>query len=309
MGYFMAVQAPIDTVSAIILAGGRSSRMGQPKALLPFNGEPLIAHVVRKLQQSFGEVIVVAAPDQELPPLPVKLARDDVAHQGPVSGIFHGLKTSSVPVNFVGSCDMPFFSLPLVSYLISQIAHHDVVVPEWAGRLQPLFAVYRSTVAAHLAEQLRRGELRPIFLFQKVRTKTVSAEEIRRFDPEGLSFFNMNTPEDYQAALARWPQLNGAASAPEPLIACTVELLGVARLRAKVKDLKLELPADSDLVEVFALLADRLPALVGSVIAPDRQRLMEGQACNINGRDFVRDFRVKLNSGDRIFILSADAGG
>jgi molybdopterin-guanine dinucleotide biosynthesis protein A len=302
----MAVQAPIDTVSAIILAGGRSSRMGQPKALLPFDGEPLIAHVVRKLQRSFGEVIVVAAPDQELPPLRVKLARDEVAFQGPVSGIYHGLEASGSAVNFVGSCDIPFFSLPLIAYLVAESAQYDVVVPEWDGRLQPLFAVYRSAVAAHLAEQLRRGELRPIFLFDKVRTKRVGAEEIRRLDPEGLSFFNMNTPADYQAAVEKWRLANNEA---KPSIACTVELLGVARLRAKVRDITLELPADADLAKVFSMLADRLPALVGSVIAPDRQGLVAGQACNVNGREFVRDFGIKLNAGDRIFILSADAGG
>jgi molybdopterin-guanine dinucleotide biosynthesis protein A len=301
----MAVQAPIDTASAIILAGGRSSRMGHPKALLPFDGEPLIAHVVRKLRRSFGEVIVVAAPDQELPPMPVKLARDEVAYQGPVSGIYHGLGASGSAVNFVGSCDIPFFSLPLIAYLVAESARYDVVVPEWDARLQPLFAVYRSTVAAHLAEQLRRGELRPIFLFDKVRTKRVGAEEIRRFDPEGLSFFNMNTPADYQAASAKWLANNDA----KPLIACTVELLGVARLRAKVKDVTLELPPDADLAKVLSMLADRLPALIGSVIAPDRQGLVAGQACNLNGRDFVRDFGTKLNAGDRIFILSADAGG
>jgi molybdopterin-guanine dinucleotide biosynthesis protein A/molybdopterin converting factor small subunit len=306
----MAAQVSLDDApTAIVLAGGRSSRMGQPKALLPFDGEPLIAHVIRRLQPSFCELIVVAAPDQQLPPLPVKLARDQIAYQGPVSGIYHGLEASSGAINFIGSCDIPFFSLALIEYLISEIAQHDVVVPEWNGRLQPLFAVYRSTVAPHLAEQLRRGELRPIFLFDKVRTKTVGAEEISRFDPEGLSFFNMNTPADYETARARWRQLHGSASARAPVIACTVELLGVARLRARVKDIRLELPSDADLAKVFAALAERLPELVGSVIAPDRERLVEGQACNINGREFVRDFRTKLNPGDRVFILSADAGG
>ena len=73
--------------------------------------------------------------------------------------------------------------------------------------------------------------------------------------------------------------------------------------------MRLELPRNADLAQVFPILADRLPALVGTVITADRQRLVDGQACNINGRDFVRDYGTKLNSGDRILILSADAGG
>lgn len=282
--------------------------MGHPKALLMFESEPLIAHVIRALRQLFSEIVVVAAPDQELPSLPAKLARDDVAYQGPVSGIYHGLNASASPINFVGSCDMPFLSLPLVSYLVSQSAEYDVVVPEWGGRLQPLFAVYRSNVAPYLAEQLRRGELRPIFLFDKVRTRKIGEQEIRRIDPGGLSFFNMNTPADYEAALQRWRDLRTSASHAAS-IHCTVELLGVARLRAKAKKVALELPRDATLGQVFLALAERLPALVGPVITPAKNALVDGQACNINGTDFIRDFRAPIQSGDRIFILSADAGG
>lgn len=282
--------------------------MGQPKALLMFDGEPLIAHVVRALRQLFAEVVLVAAPEQDLPPLPVKLARDEVAYQGPVSGIYHGLRASGSEINFVGSCDMPFLSLPLVSHLAGQIADHDVVVPEWGGRLQPLFSVYRRSVMGHLAEQLRRGELRPVFLFDKVRTRKIDENEIRGIDPEGLSFFNMNTPADYEAALQRWRELRPGAT-DGPAIHCTVELLGVARLRGKTKSVALDLPGDATIAQVLAALAEKLPALVGPVIAPAKNALVDGQACNINGRNFIRDLGAPVHSGDRIFILSADAGG
>lgn len=289
--------------SAVILAGGKSSRMGRAKALLPFDGEPLIAHIVRALQSLFTDIVVVAAPDQELPELPVTLARDEVAYRGPVSGIYHGLSATRHPVSFIGSCDMPFLSLPLISYLVSEIGNHDVVVPEWDGRYQPLFAVYRRAVMPHLAEQLRREELRPIFLFDKVRTRKISEAEICRYDPDGSSFNNMNTPADYQAALQRWGEKYKKS------ISCTVELLGVARLRAKVKSVALELSGDASLAQVFLALSEKLPDLVGPVIAPDRSDLAPGQACNINGREFVRDGTVKIQTGDRIFIVSADAGG
>lgn len=290
--------------SAVILAGGKSSRMGRAKALLLFDGEPLIVHIVRALQSLFDNIVVVAAPDQELPELPVTLARDEIAYRGPVSGIYHGLSATRHEVSFVGSCDMPFLSLPLIAHLVSQIGDHDVVVPEWDGRYQPLFAVYRRAVTPHLAEQLRREELRPIFLFDKVRTRKITAEEIRRYDADGSSFSNMNTPADYHAALQRWREVHGAKP-----ISCTVELFGVARLRAKVKTVALELAGDASLAQVFLALAEKLPTLVGPVITPARDNLAQGQACNVNGREFVRDGAVKIRSGDRIFIVSADAGG
>jgi len=305
----MSNKRPTDDRSAIILAGGRSSRMGQAKALLPFAGEPLIAHIVRSLKELFADVVVVVAPDQEIPALPVTLVRDEVAYQGPVSGIYHGLKAAKSDVSFVGSCDVPFLNRTLISYLCSQIRDHDVVVPYWEGRYQPLFAIYKKSVMPYLHAQLQRGELRPIFLFDKVRTRKIDEEEIRRFDPDGLSFLNMNTPEDYEAALQRWRQLHRTNTTEDQSIVCTVELFGVARLRAKTKAVTLELPRNADLVKVFFALADRLPTLVGSVIAPDRESLVAGQACNVNGRDFIRDSTTKIHSGDRIFIVSADAGG
>jgi molybdopterin-guanine dinucleotide biosynthesis protein A len=292
--------------SAIILTGGKSSRMGRPKALLLFDDEPLIVHIVRRLKGLFADVVVVAAPEQELPPLPAILVRDEVAYQGPVGGIYYGLKAAGSEVSFVTSCDVPFLNFPLISYLISQISNQDVAVPYWQERFQPLHAVYRNDVRPLLKEQLERGELRPIFLYEKVRTRKIAEEEIRRFDPEGLSFLNMNTPEDYEQALRRWEKLNRSNSPP---VHCTVELFGVARLLAKTKAVPLSLPEEATLSHVFSALADKLPVLVGRVISSDKCGLFNGYACNINGIDFVRNPNFKVNTGDKIFILSADAGG
>ena len=303
----MNIQEASDETSAIILAGGKSSRMGRPKALLPFDGEPLIAHIVRSLKELFADVVVVIAPDQVLPALPVTVVRDEVAYRGPVSGIYHGLNAAKGEASFVGSCDIPFLNLSLISHLVAQVHNHDVVVPYWAGRYQPLFALYRKSVVPFLRDQLLRDELRPIFLFDKVRTRKIDEAEIRRFDPEGLSFLNMNTPADYQAALQRRREI--FTRSPLESIFCTVELFGVARLRAKTKIVPLELPPDASLAQVFLALAETLPTLVGSVIARDKDGLVAGQACNVNGREFIRDSSTRIHSGDRIFIVSADAGG
>ena len=178
--------------------------MGAPKALLPFAGEPLIVHIVRRLQPLFEDIVVVAARHQELPQVPATVVRDEVAYQGPVGGIYYGLTAARDEVALVTSCDSVFCSEILISHLLSLSPQSDVVVPRWDGRLQPLLAVYGKTVLPHLESQLASGELRAGSLFDKVRTHVVEEPEVRRFDPEGASFFNMNTPDDYAEARRRW---------------------------------------------------------------------------------------------------------
>ena len=313
--------------AAVILSGGKSSRMGSPKALLLFDGEPLVVHVTRTLSHLFPEVVVVAAPGDQFVELSsllrsqsneldqvnkpkklnepkVTLIRDEVPHQGPVGGIYYGLRVAGGEFCFVTSCDVPFLNAALISYLLSQISDYDVVVPYWQERFQPLCAVYRKSVAPLLKEQLDRGELRPIFLYEKVRTRKITEEEVRRFDPKGLSFFNMNSPEDYQAAVAVWEN-----NRKNPPLTCTVELFGVPRLLAKTKEVSLSLPQQATLADVFSALAQKLPVLAGRVINSEDRSLFSGYACNLNGLDFVRNPAAKINPGDKIFILAADAGG
>jgi molybdopterin-guanine dinucleotide biosynthesis protein A len=306
----LALDPILDDFTAVILAGGKSSRMGRPKALLPFGNEPLIAHLVRRLEHKFTLVVVVASPEQELPPLPAKVVRDEIAYQGPVGGIYYGLKAAIGTGAFVTSCDAAFLNLPLISFLTSQILNHDVVVPYWQDRFQPLHAVYRTNVVPLLKEQLDRGELRPIFLYDKVRTRKIGEEEIRRFDPEGLSFFNMNAPEDYARALMLWQQRdNFTERTKDAPLSCTVELFGVARLLAKTREISVSLSPDATLSHVLSAVAQKLPVLAGRVINPEGTDLLAGFACNINGTNFVRDLNIRVHPQDKIFILSADAGG
>lgn len=294
--------------SAIILAGGKSQRMGTSKALLDFAGEPLIVHTVRKLERLFDEIIVVAAAEQELPPLPVRLVRDDIAYQGPVGGIYYGLRASSNTASFVTSCDVPFLRPSLVKHLIARITDYDVVVPYWQGRFQPLHAVYKRSVLPLLQQQLEQGQLRPVYLYEKVRTCEVQENEVRGVDSDGSSFINMNTPEEYEAALERWRAEAPDAGRPAQGY-CQVELFGVARLRAQTPKVSVELTGSATLAEVFSALAETLPVLVGAVIAPERNRLVGGNACNVNGREFVSDPNFTVRPGDQILIVSSDAGG
>ncbi len=190
--------------TAIILAGGRSSRMGRPKALLPFDGEPLIVHQVRRLAPMFGELIVVAAADHDLPDLPVTVVRDEVAYRGPVSGLMYGLRAAAGAFAFVTSCDSVFLREAIVAHLLSLTDAVDAVVPRWEGRMQPLLAVYRRSILAQIETQIAADELRLTALLDKLRTRVVNEEESRALDPLGLSFFTMNTPGAYEEALTRW---------------------------------------------------------------------------------------------------------
>ena len=279
--------------------------MGTSKALLLFDDEPLIVHVVATLQRLFADVVVVAAPEQDLPSMPVRLVSDEVTYQGPVGGIYYGLMATGSDAAFVTSCDSVFLNIDLIAHLLDQLPEHDVVVPHWQGRFQPLHAVYRRSVAPLLAEQLAHGQLRPVYLFDKVRLRRVDEDEIRRFDPEGSSFYNMNTPEDYAEALKRWSVTRRAGDS----IQCTVELFGIARLLARTSAIALALPAGATFSDAFAALAEKLPALVGRVISADRTRLVDGYACNLNGLAFVRTPTAGVSPGDSLVILSADAGG
>ena len=192
--------------TAIVLAGGRSSRMGRDKAWLPIAGQPLVARVAALLDALVDEVVVVAAPGQRLPPVPARIARDAVPWEGPARGLQEGLLRASGDVAFVTACDAAFLQPSLIRHLLSRIPGHDVVVPCWHGRWQPLHAVYRVSVLPVLSALLAEGERRPAALFDRVRTCRVEAQEVLRFDPEGFSFWNINTPEDYVAALARCGQ-------------------------------------------------------------------------------------------------------
>ena len=278
--------------------------MGTPKALLPFDGEPLIAHIVRALAAIFHDIVIVAAPQQELPLLPARIVYDEVAYQGPVGGIFYGLQAAEGELGFVTSCDSAFVNTSLVEHLVNSAGDFDVVVPRWDDRFQPLLSVYRKTVLPFLESQLARGELRPVYLFDRVRTRVVEAAEIRRFDPEGTSFFNMNTPADYESALSRWRQLRSRGG-----VACTVELLGAAQMIARAREVHLELPNPATLGDVFVALLARMPSLAGKVIARDGAALLEGYTCNVNALEFVKSASARVVQGDNIAILSADAGG
>ncbi len=192
-------------VGGIILCGGQSRRMGQPKAWLPFAGEIMLPRVVRLLFDAVQPVVVVAAPDQELPPLPetVVVFRDDVPGRGPLQGLAAGLTalTGQVDAAYVSSCDVPLLQPAFVRRLIELLDDAAICVPRVGDLYHPLAAVYRIDVLQQIERLLREDRLRTTLLLENVPTRIVTADELRDADPDLWSLRNVNTPEEYEAAL------------------------------------------------------------------------------------------------------------
>lgn len=186
-----------SNLTALLLAGGQSSRMGVNKALLPFGNTTVLEFIITRLRQVCAEVILVTTPQQPYAHLAVKKVFDVIEGKLSLGGVYSGLLQSPAEVNFVCGCDMPFIAPELVRYLMMQLADYDAVVPQLEGFFEPLCAVYRKTCLPFIAAQLQTPELRLTSWFARARIRVVSQQELRASDPELRSFINMNTPEDY----------------------------------------------------------------------------------------------------------------
>jgi molybdenum cofactor guanylyltransferase len=195
-----------DELSAIILVGGLSRRFGRDKALEVVEGRSLLQHVVDAVAPLVHEVVVVAARGGSFPPvecaLPLKQVEDVREGMGALGGLYSGLLASSHPRVVALACDMPLVSLPLLRYLHSLFSDEwDVVMPRWQGREEPLHAFYRWTCVPAIERLLDRDGRRFVDFLTDVRVRYVPQEEIERFDPEGRSFWNINSEEDLSRLL------------------------------------------------------------------------------------------------------------
>lgn len=198
-------QGKVMTVGGVVLCGGRSSRMGRPKAWMPFRAELMLPRVVRLLSEAVGPVIVVAAPRQEIPSLPnsVAIVRDEREGRGPLQGLAAGLNVlrGQVDAVYLSSCDAPFLRPAFVRRLIDLMGDAMVCVPQVGGRRHPLAAIYRVEVAQAAARLLAEDRLRMLDLLDAAPTRIVEAAELADVDPTFETLRNLNTPEEYEAAL------------------------------------------------------------------------------------------------------------
>jgi molybdopterin-guanine dinucleotide biosynthesis protein A len=192
-------------VGGIVLCGGQSKRMGRPKAWLPIAGELMLPRVVRLLQEAVSPVVVVAAPGQDLPPLPedVLIVRDEEQGRGPLQGLAAGLAAlqGHADAAYASSCDVPFLRPAFVRRMIELLGSQQICVPRVGDYHHPLAAVYRVDVLELVRNLLRDNRLRAMFLFDAAPTRVVNADELSEVDPTFETLRNLNTPADYEQAL------------------------------------------------------------------------------------------------------------
>ena len=258
--------------AGIVLAGGRSSRMGTPKAWLDWHGSTLLRRVCGIVARGAGgPVVVVRAPGQELPELAdgVRVVEDAREGRGPLQGLLAGLRAVDADVAFVASVDLPFLHPRFVGAVCRAVEAADVAVPFVGGFRQPLAAAYRPALAPLVAELVDAGRMKPAQLFERCEMRWL--EEL----PHPESVRNLNTQEDYEAALAE----------PEPL----VSVRGFGPLKRQAEKLR--------------------AATLGGAAGAIGVTLDDHVLAALNGDRIARDPLEPLAEGDEVALMAADAGG
>jgi molybdenum cofactor guanylyltransferase len=276
--------------AGLVLAGGRSSRMGTPKAALEWHGSTLLRRTVGILARvADGPVVVVRAPGQPLPQLPteVEVVDDPREGLGPVQGLAAGLAAVAdrTEVAFVCSTDLPFLHPAFARRVLRAVTDGaDVGLPLARGHPQPLAAAYRTALAPVAGRLVREERLRPAFLFEECQVTRLDETALRAdpilaaLDPDLDSVVNVNEPGDYQAARTR----------PAPEV--TIQRFGTLADGHRG-------PQQARAATVAGAAAATGLALDGHVVAA------------LNGDQITRDGQVPLVTGDTVFFLAADAGG
>ena len=196
----MRLEDGMTEIIAAVLVGGKSRRYGRNKALEIFQGERLIDRQLRKVQSMFTEVLVITNELGDYLHLEVTLLRDVIPGLGPLGGIYTGLLFAQGKSVFVTACDMPFLQPAVVKHMVQLSRNNDVVVPQKREGLEPLHAIYSARCLPHIKKMLERGKLQVVSFFPAVKVCRLSQEELQKLDPHGLSFFNINTPDDMDRA-------------------------------------------------------------------------------------------------------------
>ena len=197
------MSATLQPITGVILAGGKSSRMGQNKALMALGGKRLVDRVIEVMRSVFDELLLVTNTPEVYAALGVPMVRDVWPEKGSLGGVYSAIYHVATPYCLVVACDMPFLRAAVLRYLITQTAGYDVVVPDVLGELQTLHAIYSKACLQPIERRLEANRLRIVGFFPDVRVRTVTASELEPYDPELLAFQNLNTPEEFQAAEQR----------------------------------------------------------------------------------------------------------
>ena len=191
-------------ISGIILAGGKSSRLGRNKALEKLGGATLISRVINNISKIANEIVIVINHEdvkQQLPiPKNAKIAVDLYSNKGSLSGIHSGLNSMSGKYGIVVARDMPYINYKIFEYLITKTNGHDIVIPNINDRLQPTHAIYSKSCVKEIEKQLINNDLKITNFFSNMKVKEIFEKDLISFKDYDLSFFNINTEEDLNIA-------------------------------------------------------------------------------------------------------------
>lgn len=191
-------------ISSIILAGGKSTRLGHDKVLETVGNTSLLEQVISRIDPLSKEIIIVTANERTFAQLAsrpkIKVVSDIIPGQGSLGGIYTGLVKSDSFYNLVVATDMPFVNTSLLKYMIGICEGFDFVLPRVNGLFEPLHAIYSKNCIVPIESILNKGSKVIVELFNYVKVKFIEANEVEKFDPQHLSFFNINTKEELELA-------------------------------------------------------------------------------------------------------------
>lgn len=199
MGDSNSIALPAADLTVAIQAGGKSSRMGQDKSFVDFNGRPMIEHVLESVEGLGSELLLVTNKPDEYRHLGLTMVGDVYPGLGPLAGIHTTLQHAGNPYALVVACDMPWLNRDLLAHMISLRPTADAVVPLWDKFPEPLHAIYSKACLEPIEENLRAERLKITRFFGQVDVHYLKRDEIERFDPDGRSFANINTPDELSA--------------------------------------------------------------------------------------------------------------
>lgn len=196
-------------VTGVLLAGGKSRRMGEDKRYLVVGEQTLLERGLEMLQSIFCEVLVVIA--QDSPPLSIdaRVVRDLVPECGSLGGLYTGLTQATTPYIFVVACDMPFLNQTVIAQFTNRRTTDDIVIAKLDDRLHPMHALYSKRCLPALEQMIRARQLKiqEIVSQSSLRVRYVTEADLLTIDPSGHSFYNVNTMADLEAARSLLPRI------------------------------------------------------------------------------------------------------
>jgi molybdopterin-guanine dinucleotide biosynthesis protein A len=187
-------------VTGVVLAGGQSRRMGRDKAFLPFGTGVLIERVIAVLRQTTEALLLVTNAPEPYARFGLPMVSDVIPGAGSLGGIYTALVSAATPYSLCVACDMPFVKPAFLRFLCQSAADADVVIPRNAEDFQPLCALYSQACREPIRQSIERGQLKITSFFDRVRVRVIEGEELARYDPQDIMFFNANTPAEYEEA-------------------------------------------------------------------------------------------------------------